>query len=281
MPVLTTQAATCTDTMLRIDSKRRARAEVSAIIGERLCAGLGRIFTRPELEVIELARRRDQAVDRGGSTPVDNFGAKWLAKSSRSGHARGEGRARPPREARRRALLEAGLRERDRRSELDGRKASSIVFGTTLQPDCQPLADLAGRVVLAATDFTEAGERAVAQALGVVCERGSVHLAHVIAVPAATEAEVREAREQAWYSLSRLASTEDGSRPGRLERHVLEGWPAEQLLALADRIGADLVVLGARSHSVVTRALLGSVAQTVSERAKMPVLLVPGSSSGP
>jgi nucleotide-binding universal stress UspA family protein len=89
--------------------------------------------------------------------------------------------------------------------------------------------------VLVATDFTEAGDRAVVQAFGVVAV----------------------------------------DRSGRLERHVLEGAPADQLLALADRIGADLIVLGARSHSAVTRVLLGSVAQAVSERAKVPVLLVP------
>jgi len=131
------------------------------------------------------------------------------------------------------------------------------------------------RTVLVATDFTEVGDRAVVQALGVVAERGTVHLAHVIPVAAPMDVEVRQNREQAWYALSRVTATEDTNRSGHLERHVLEGAPADQLLALADRIGADLIVLGARSHSVVTRALLGSVAQAVSERAKVPVLLVP------
>jgi len=131
------------------------------------------------------------------------------------------------------------------------------------------------RTVLVATDFTEVGDRAVAQAFGVVAEQGTVHLAHVIPVAAPTDVEARQNREQAWYALSRLTATEDTNRSGRLERHVLEGAPADQLLALTDRIGADLIILGARSHAVVTRALLGSVAQAVSERAKVPVLLVP------
>jgi len=131
------------------------------------------------------------------------------------------------------------------------------------------------RTVLVATDFTEVGDRAVAQAFGVVAEQGTVHLAHVIPVAAPTDVEARQNREQAWYALSRLTATEDTNRSGRLERHVLEGAPADQLLALTDRIGADLIILGARSHAVVTRALLGSVAQAVSERAKVPVLVVP------
>jgi nucleotide-binding universal stress UspA family protein len=56
---------------------------------------------------------------------------------------------------------------------------------------------------------------------------------------------------------------------------VLEGTPADQLLALADRVGADLIVLGAGSQSVVRRTLLGSIAQSVSAGARAPVLLVP------
>jgi len=131
------------------------------------------------------------------------------------------------------------------------------------------------RTVLVATDFTEEGDRAVAQAFRGVAEQGTVHLAHVIPVAAPTDVEARQNREQAWYALSRVTATEDPNRSGRLERHVLEGAPADQLLALADRIGADLIILGARSHSVVTRALLGAMAQAVSERAKAPVLLVP------
>ncbi|GMU59929.1 MAG: hypothetical protein AMXMBFR34_16920 [Myxococcaceae bacterium] len=131
------------------------------------------------------------------------------------------------------------------------------------------------RTVLAATDLSEAGECAVAQALSIVAENGAVHLAHVIPPAGPTEAAARRIREQAWYALSRLTATRDVDSPVRLERHVLEGAPADQVLALADRIGADLIVLGARSRSVVTRALLGSVAQAVSEKAKVPVLLVP------
>lgn len=134
------------------------------------------------------------------------------------------------------------------------------------------------RTVLVATDFTEVGERAVAQALGVVAEQGTVHLAHVVSL-AASEVEARRNREQAWYALSQVTSSEDLNRSGRLERHILEGAPADQLLALADRIGADLIVLGACSQSLADRALLGSVAQAVSERARVPVLLVPATAA--
>ncbi len=130
-------------------------------------------------------------------------------------------------------------------------------------------------VVLVATDFSEAGDRAVAQGAGMVGEGGTVHLAHVVAAGAAAPEEARQAREQAWYSLSRLASAGAGGRAAKFERHVLEGAPTFELLALAERVGADLIVLGARSRSVGSAATLGSMARAVSERAKVPVLLVP------
>src|SRR5690606_38633756 len=111
----------------------------------------------------------------------------------------------------------------------------------------------APRVVLAATDFSEVGARALVQALGMVAEGGVVHVAHVIA-PAPSAQEGRRVTEQAWYDLAKECEKVTSLV---LERHVVEGAPAPQLLALAALIGADLIVLGARTHSVVG-VLLGS-----------------------
>lgn len=46
------------------------------------------------------------------------------------------------------------------------------------------------------------------------------------------------------------------------------------LVRLADEVGAELLVIGARRRSAVGKALFGSVAQTVVLEAKMPVLVV-------
>lgn len=130
------------------------------------------------------------------------------------------------------------------------------------------------RTVLAATDLTESGDAAVAQALGLVTEQGTVHVAHVVAVTG-TELEVRRAREQAWHTLARSVG-DVPARARRVERHVLAGSPDEQLLALAKRLGADLIVIGTRRRGFVPGGTLGSVARAVSEGTTVPVLLVPG-----
>src|SRR5574337_621431 len=56
---------------------------------------------------------------------------------------------------------------------------------------------------------------------------------------------------------------------------VLEGYPAETVLAEAERLGADLIVLGSHGHSALGEMLIGSVAHRVSAVATVPVLLVP------
>jgi nucleotide-binding universal stress UspA family protein len=55
--------------------------------------------------------------------------------------------------------------------------------------------------------------------------------------------------------------------------HEPIGEPAEQLVGVADGLGADLVVVGRRNHGPV-RALLGSVSGRVVRRAHCDVLVV-------
>jgi hypothetical protein len=53
------------------------------------------------------------------------------------------------------------------------------------------------------------------------------------------------------------------------------GSPADRIVAYAQRIGAEVVVLGAHGRTGFTRALLGSVAERVARTASCPVMTVP------
>ena len=50
---------------------------------------------------------------------------------------------------------------------------------------------------------------------------------------------------------------------------------AHEILAMADRHGASLIVLGARGLSAFKSMLLGSVSHSVAQRSHRPVLIVP------
>lgn len=51
------------------------------------------------------------------------------------------------------------------------------------------------------------------------------------------------------------------------------GVPADELLAVARAEGADLVVVGSRSHNFLYEIFLGSVAKEVIRKSQLPVLI--------
>ncbi len=61
---------------------------------------------------------------------------------------------------------------------------------------------------------------------------------------------------------------------------IVEDEPAHALLEVAEREGADMIVLGANSHGNLADRLLGSVTYKVAHRAHCPVVIVPGASHG-
>src|SRR5215203_5532785 len=56
--------------------------------------------------------------------------------------------------------------------------------------------------------------------------------------------------------------------------HVRVGRPAEEIVGLAEEIGAGLIVMGSRGLGGVRRALMGSVSYSVVRHAHCPVLVV-------
>jgi nucleotide-binding universal stress UspA family protein len=61
---------------------------------------------------------------------------------------------------------------------------------------------------------------------------------------------------------------------GRAIPQVTVGPAAETIVAEADRVGADLIVMGARGVGAAERFLVGSVSDTVLRESERPVLVV-------
>ena len=59
-----------------------------------------------------------------------------------------------------------------------------------------------------------------------------------------------------------------------VEAHLIEGRIAPQIVALAEQIGAGLIVMGSRGRGRIRRALMGSVSDAVVRHAHCPVLVV-------
>lgn len=58
------------------------------------------------------------------------------------------------------------------------------------------------------------------------------------------------------------------------QAHLKIGGPVEEIVALAEEIGAGLIVLGSRGVGGVGRALMGSVSESVVRHAHCPVMVV-------
>jgi nucleotide-binding universal stress UspA family protein len=87
---------------------------------------------------------------------------------------------------------------------------------------------------------------------------------------------VREPQQEAEELSRRQAWRAESAGATVAEKHLRVGRPAEEIAALADEVGADLVVLGSRQMGTLKRLVLGSTPQEVVPKAARPVLVVRG-----
>ncbi len=59
-----------------------------------------------------------------------------------------------------------------------------------------------------------------------------------------------------------------------LETEIAVGRPAEQILRVADKMRASVIVMGKRSHAILHRWMLGSNTERVLKYARCPVMIV-------
>ncbi len=149
-----------------------------------------------------------------------------------------------------------------------------------------PLPDLRryGRILLA-TDLSPSSEVATAEAFRLGGQLGAaVLIVNVIDAGALRRTtgrspavhQVRAAREAAMSDLVARGR----AHALQVAFLIWEGDPAESIIEAATSEGVDLIVIGNRGHSVVGRALIGSVSDEVVRKASCPVLVVRRSPSG-
>lgn len=73
--------------------------------------------------------------------------------------------------------------------------------------------------------------------------------------------------------LTHLASEHLAGLPSRIHIEVADDVP-EAIVALADELGVDAVAIGTRDRGGLRRALLGSVAEEVIRKSRVPVFVV-------
>ncbi len=140
------------------------------------------------------------------------------------------------------------------------------------------------RSILLATDGSEEAELAAGVAVGLARSSGAeLHVVHVkllpITPPYPDVLDWREDLERAEREARRLLDeqvTKVEEAGGAVDGIHLreERPPAEEIVALAEELGADLIVVGRRDRGQIRRALAGSVSDSVVRHARCPVLVV-------
>lgn len=137
--------------------------------------------------------------------------------------------------------------------------------------------------LLVATDFTDASKEALDYAIDFARAIGAkVTLAHVyevptfayqgglVSMPIGLATELGQAANETMNRLRASLSSSDVA----IESVVREGPPSATLRAIADEIGADVIVVGTHGRRGLSRMVLGSVAEDVIRGATRPVLAV-------
>jgi nucleotide-binding universal stress UspA family protein len=137
------------------------------------------------------------------------------------------------------------------------------------------------RSVVAAVDFGPSSARAAQAALLVVAEGGTVTLTHVLppAVPIEwLKAAPDEDRAADMHALFDVLREEIGSvvpEGVRLDTQLAAGDTLEAILSSTTALGADLIAVGTNGPGIITRAFVGSVAESVLHGAEQAVLVAP------
>jgi nucleotide-binding universal stress UspA family protein len=136
----------------------------------------------------------------------------------------------------------------------------------------------APRRIVVAADFSETSLRAARLALEVAAPHATIYLVHVAP---------RDATLQEWSEFGRSYKEDAGDALYKMreqlrvpsgtvvQRILLQGDPATELLAFAASVNADLIATGSHGHGFVTRMLVGSVTTRIVRVATCSVLCVP------
>jgi nucleotide-binding universal stress UspA family protein len=129
-------------------------------------------------------------------------------------------------------------------------------------------------------DFSEQSAQALEIARDTVADLTQMHVMHVLPTITASDPGMmwdvvdNEAREQNVKESFRYKFS--GSPFHNADFHVKFGDPGQGIVAFAEKLKADLIVMPSHGRSGVSRLLIGSVAERVVRLAHCPVLVLRG-----
>ncbi|MCA9265802.1 MAG: universal stress protein [Planctomycetales bacterium] len=128
-------------------------------------------------------------------------------------------------------------------------------------------------------DFSDESHAAVEVALELASDASRVHVVHILPdlLSAAEPAVIWDAideKKRREHVLESLRERLSDLKAKDVELHVEIGSPAPHIAAVAERVGAGLIVLPSHGRTGLKRLMLGSVAEGVVRLAHCPVMVL-------
>jgi nucleotide-binding universal stress UspA family protein len=136
--------------------------------------------------------------------------------------------------------------------------------------------------ILVATDGSREAQLALTTAADLAKSTGSqLHVVHVREVPLvyhperhAYRAEYEEHEKESQQLLEKQVERIEGAGAAEAQAHLRMGRADEEIVELAQSMGAGLIVMGSRGQGRLGRALVGSVSESVVRHAHCPITIV-------
>lgn len=136
------------------------------------------------------------------------------------------------------------------------------------------------RTILHPTDFSDQSQSAFEVASALARDyRAKLVLLHVIPTPrvfAPDGIAVPFSANEQYDANAKIGLMRPIDASIQVDREVVEGEAATEILRFAESLNADLIVMGTHGSSGLTRLLVGSVAESVMRKSPCPVLTVRG-----
>lgn len=145
--------------------------------------------------------------------------------------------------------------------------------------------------IVAPTDFSEPSSHAVDTAMSFARATGAtVHVVHVIGDAVYTLPPPVDVAVVAPLDIARVTAETEKTLEAEAERVraagvacevvMLTGRPDKEIVDYAEKLGADVIVMGTHGRSGLAHVLLGSVAERVVKGSTRPVLILPWKDRG-
>lgn len=134
------------------------------------------------------------------------------------------------------------------------------------------------KLVVVPHDFSDLADQALDEALQMVADPTHVHVVHVLPPLEPTEPGVIwktvDDAGRIRHATNALGERLADSRYQGVQLHVMIGSAGDEIAQYASRAGAELIVVSSHGRSVLSRVLIGSVADRIVRLAPCPVLVL-------